>query len=375
METYFASPYRASELALQRDLHLISNNPVIDGLMNVVSGLLAVVNSERQIVALNDSLLNLIGAGNTKDLLGLRYGEAISCSHASEMPGGCGTSRFCATCGAAIAQVVSLSENHPVEKMCAVSIDRDGKTEDLFFKVRSCPIALEGRVFLLLFIQDMTQFQRLAALERVFFHDVSNIVSGLLNASELLVQQTGDPTGELARYVHKLSVRLSNELATQRCLSQSQKASFEASIRPVQTQHILKDIETFFSHHPIAENKRLSLPAKTPDVTLSTDPSLLMRVLGNMVTNAFEASEAGDEIKVFIEQSGHALTFCVWNKAPIPTNIADRIFQRNISSKPGFGRGIGTYAMKLFGEGVLGGKVDFTTSAVSGTLFRFSLPL
>ena len=375
MKTYFASPERASEDVLRKDILLISSNPVIDGLLNIVSGLLAVVNTERQIVALNETLLKTLGVGEAEDLLGLRYGEAISCIHASETPGGCGTSRHCASCGAAIAQVVSLSENHPVEKSCAVTISKEGKTDNLFFKIRSCPITIERRDFLLLFIQDMTHYQRLAALERVFFHDVSNIISGLLNASELLLRQKENAAGDLATYVHKLSVRLANELAMQRCLSQTQSHVYRPTIRPVLLTDIFKDIEAFFSHHPVAEKKLLSLPGKIPHVALNTDPSLLMRVLGNMIINAFEESQVNDEVKVFAELSDHRITFGVWNRKPIPESIAGRIFQRNISTKAEMGRGLGTYAMKLFGEGVLGGKVDFTTSETGGTLFRFCTSL
>ena len=45
-----------------------------------------------------------------------------------------------------------------------------------------------------------------------------------------------------------------------------------------------------------------------------------------------------------------------------------RIFQRSFSTKGSPGRGLGTYAMKLFGESVLGGQVDFETGA-EGTTF------
>jgi sensor histidine kinase regulating citrate/malate metabolism len=51
-----------------------------------------------------------------------------------------------------------------------------------------------------------------------------------------------------------------------------------------------------------------------------------------------------------------------------------QVFQRSFSTKAR-GRGLGTYSMKLFGEGCLGGSVWFTTSEAAGTTFSISLPL
>jgi sensor histidine kinase regulating citrate/malate metabolism len=100
----------------------------------------------------------------------------------------------------------------------------------------------------------------------------------------------------------------------------------------------------------------------------------LLRVLGNMVTNALEASGPGDAVKVWLEPVEGGLVFLVWNKQAIPADIARRVFQRNFSTKAELGRGLGTYSMKLFGEELLGGQVDFTTSESDGTTFRFVLP-
>jgi hypothetical protein len=107
--TFFASPERAREGDLRRQIEEVSSNPVIDALVASVSGLLAVLNEHRQIVALNDTLLNAIGVKDSGEVLGLRPGEAIRCVHADELAGGCGTSRYCSTCGAAIAIVSAPS--------------------------------------------------------------------------------------------------------------------------------------------------------------------------------------------------------------------------------------------------------------------------
>ena len=51
METFFAPAERSSPDALKYQLEIVSCNPVIDGLLKTVSGLLAVLDEHRQILA------------------------------------------------------------------------------------------------------------------------------------------------------------------------------------------------------------------------------------------------------------------------------------------------------------------------------------
>lgn len=373
METYFAPAERANDIELKKEIEVVSKNPVIDGLMNVVSGFLAVLNKHRQILALNETLLDMIGIGDAEKVLGLRPGEAVRCIHAQEMPGGCGTTEFCSTCGAAIAIVTSLGQNKPMERTCAVTVDKNGKKEDLYMRVRSCPITYDNRRLLLLFLQDITHQQKWAALERVFFHDINNIVTGLSGATELFALEKGNVDQTLARKIHQLSLRLAKEVDIQRCLAQTELCTYQPALHKVSVAQVFKEIEDVFSNHPAAKNKFLTLPEIVSDLSFKTDFSILTRVLNNMLINAFEATDEGGQVKSWVERSPAGVTFFVWNRNAIPKDITKRIFQRNFSTKPENGRGLGTYSMKLFGEEFLGGKVDFTTSDSEGTVFRFCL--
>ena len=104
-----------------------------------------------------------------------------------------------------------------------------------------------------------------------------------------------------------------------------------------------------------------------------TDPSLLSRILTNMLKNAFEATEAGGEVRLAVDTENGSVSFNVWNRASMPESVALRIFQRHFSTRKGPGRGSGTYSMKFFGEDILRGKMDFTTTKDAGTLFKFTL--
>lgn len=120
--TYFATPERASVAELKSDVSAISHNPLVDGLMYVANGLFAVLNEHRQILALNESFLKLMGIEDAGTILGLRPGEYVKCIHACEMPDGCGTSPYCATCGAVISIIAALSTEQPQESACSVTV-------------------------------------------------------------------------------------------------------------------------------------------------------------------------------------------------------------------------------------------------------------
>lgn len=380
LATYFAPALRVEPFELRKEIETTGNNPLIDSLLRSVSCLIAVLNRQRQIVAVNDIYIQSLGIKNTEEIFGLRPGESLHCVHAREMPGGCGTSKSCLSCGAAIAIVSSLAEGKPVEKQCAVTAERDGETVDLCFSVRVSPLEFDGEQYLLLFLRDITAQEKRIELERVFFHDINNILQGLIGSCKLLKRNAmseDDRNAWIDKVCH-LSYRLASEFSFQRLLVNTDtNEEIEDCDRFdfCSTQQIVEEIVEIFSHHPVGNNKRLLYSSEIPEFRFRTDSSFLFRILSNMVVNAFEATEPGGHVRFWYETSDYEIVFFVWNERYIPEEIAQRIFQCHFSTKKQPGRGFGTYGMKVLGEKYLKGKVSFTTDREKGTTFRLSLPL
>ena len=372
MDTYFAPPDRTSDDELIFEIDFVSNNPVVSGLLHTVAGMLAVLNENRQIIALNNSFLQMLGIDDPMQAFGLRLGETLQCIHKHDEPAGCGTTKYCSTCGAAVAIVASLGEDKPVERICALTVNRGGKTANMALLVRSHPIKIEDQRFILLFLQDISQQQQRAALERTFYHDVNNMLTMLVQASEHLVE---DNSPENANIIHLVTSRLLKEVSIQRSLSQGDSSSYQPMWHEYATGQIVGELRAVFSNHPAARERNIDYPESDPGLSITTDISLLIRVLSNMIINALEATEKNGMIRLWLETNNDFLSFCVWNEKEIPKDTANRIFQRNFSTKGQDGRGIGTYSMKLFGEEILGGEVSFTSSEKEGTVFRFSMPV
>ncbi len=369
MDTFFASPEKADANELASEIDAVKKSQVVLGLLKSVGGLLAILNKHRQVVALNDSFMKMLGIDNPEQALGLRPGEALQCIHAEEEPAGCGTTEYCSSCGAAIAIVSSVEHEVPFERLCALTADRGGVPVDLSMLVRAQTMRIEGKRFILIFLQDVSRQEQRAALERTFYHDINNMLSMLVQASELLVE---DQPSDLASTIHQAAFRLANEVEIQRTLSKNSESSYQPMWDYFKIKVIFKELGLFFKNHPTAIDRKIEFTDHFPNVTIKTDISLLLRVLCNMMINALEATEKDGVVRVWSEQEDDSIYICVWNSQAMRTEISRRIFQRNFSTKSQAGRGIGTYSMKLFGEKILGGKVSFTSSEENGTVFKFS---
>jgi len=373
LPTFFAPAKRAASRDLQRSMEIACMNPAIDAVMRSVGGMVAVLNEHRQILTVNDAMLRAIGIDGGA-VLGLRPGEVLRCDHAREMPGGCGTSRYCSTCGSAIAIVACLNDGVTAEEKCVLTVIRNGKTEDLCLAVRANPIQLDGQRLVLLFLQDITANEWRAALERVFFHDINNTLQGVVGMSFMMEYVDDQELRKMVKPLQLMMSRLAKEVKIEGALSGKDPREYRPELQSVDVPLIVEEMKSVFFSHPVANAKQFQVKAPAPGLKVMTDPSLLSRILTNMLKNAFEATEDGGEVKLAIVTENGSVSFDVWNRTTIPAAISLRIFQRHFSTKNGPGRGFGTYSMKYFGENILGGKIAFTTSQDEGTLFRFTLP-
>jgi signal transduction histidine kinase len=371
MDTFFAPAARTDKHKLEEQIETVSNNPLMNTLLKSVGGLLVVLNEDRQIVSLNHAVLDYLGIRDPEKVLGLRLGESLKCIHSEDLPNGCGTTAHCVTCGAAIAMMAALMVNRTDEQVCALTAENDGVVQDISLLVRAQPLVVENERWILIFAQDITQQQFWLNLERVFFHDINNILTVLMGRTEILALKM--PENEHVLSIRSAVERLLNEMALQKTLSQKDTSDLETR-RESSIFEIRKEIDFFLLGHPLADKKNVTMSWPEEDVSLYTNPSVITRVLVNMLVNALEAAQQEETVTLCVRVEPTRVIWDVWNKSFIPAELQKRIFQRHFSTKAKIGRGLGTYSMKLFGEKYLKGEVTFTSSPDEGTTFTFSLP-
>ena len=376
-ETFFAPATRATPEQVQRDAALLASNPFVNALLQAAGGLLAVLNEQRQVLVVNPALLHMLGLDDPETLLGLRPGEVIGCDHAQSPPSGCGTTKYCRSCGAVISILGALSTENDSERKCVLTVFRGGKPLDLCLRVRARLLRLEDRRFVMLFLQDATTQERLSEIQRTFFHDLRNLFLGLDGTVQLLEMCDESERSDLVRNISTITSHLGAEVNLQQVLAGDGGSMPMGSRRPLRAAELIVDTVNLVRHHKSAANKHVqTLSIDAPWMVLS-DSVLLGRVLLNMLVNALEAAEPNGEVRIGADRrsDGNPATvrFWVWNATVMPEDIKLRVFQRHFSTKGEPGRGIGTWSMKLIGEEFLQGKIGFDSQPGEGTTFFLDL--
>lgn len=335
-----------------------------------------VLNSERQILAANTRTLNTFSREDLGSLIGKRPGEAIGCLFDREGVDGCGSGPHCGTCGALRSILESQHLMRPVTRECSILLkDNLGTAMDL--EVVSTPTVIEGIPVVICVLKDISAEKRRDVLERVFFHDVINTAGGIKGIASLLAEgkrQDDDKEQEYKRWLLDLSDRLIDEILLQRKLVAAESGEFKPEMMLVSVPMLMEELLRLYVGHEVAEGRTLQL-GEVAACHIVSDSAILRRILGNLVKNALEATPAGGTVTLSSREEAGEVAFIVHNPGIIPPEVAPQLFRRSFSTKTGAGRGIGTYSIKLFGERYLGGKVSFESSAETGTVFKFSLPV
>ncbi|MFH1567373.1 MAG: PAS domain-containing protein, partial [Gemmatimonadota bacterium] len=169
METRFLPAERDSGAQIAQQGKELSAVQLLTQLANVVPDVLMVLNDKRQIVFVNQQLLRLVSCRNPRDVYGARAGEVMRCIHARETDGGCGTTESCRHCGAALATAAALDGKDAVEE-CRITREEGG--EPLNLRVKTTPLDVQGRQYVVLSAADISHEKRREALERVLFGEI-----------------------------------------------------------------------------------------------------------------------------------------------------------------------------------------------------------
>ena len=370
LETQFAPAERAPDIRVQ-DLHqLLSGIPLLQKILCSVPDILLFLNEHRQIVFANDAAFCFLGVEPTPDLLGNRPGEAFGCVHATQTEGGCGTTEFCQTCGAAKAILDAQRGNSDV-KECRIALKDSWDALDL--KVSTAPFDYQGERFTICALQDIGHEKRRKALERTFFHDVLNTAGGLRGFAELLLESDPEEVPEVADRVSRISRQLIEEIETQRSLLAAEANELSVNLVELKTREVLEELAVVYRRHEVAKGKNVAIADDCEKVTFRSDHALLLRVLGNMLKNALEATAVQGNVSLGARLDADQVEFWVANPTYMPRDVQLQVFKRSFSTK-GPGRGIGTYSIRLLVSKYLSGTVDFTSSVEQGTTFRSRLP-
>lgn len=392
METEFAPAERASMEEVRRQYEKLAKLPFVRDFLDAVPNMSVVLNKQRQIVFANRAFAEFLGLKDTgellgkshceacnclyADVLGRRPGEAVGCIRSRLTESGCGTTLFCRTCGAVIS-ILNSQKLHTLDiQECRMVCGEEGAHESsLDLRIWSRPIDVEGEVFTVFSVMDISNEKRRKALERIFFHDVLNTAGGVKGLADLLIQTGLSPEQiqDISGMISESTGQLIEEVSAQRMLSAAEVGDLKVSGQEIHSLELLYQIIRQFHSYSAAGRKGLIADWAAESFDFVSDPVLLRRVLVNLVKNALEATDEGAAVTLGAYVEGDTVCFTVHNPAVMPDKVQRQIFTRSFSTKES-GRGLGTYSIKLITEKYLQGKVSFVSNAAEGTRFTVCYP-
>lgn len=369
-DTQFASAKRTDTAKVHEINRLIVSSVVIDDLMNKLDQIVFILDENRQTVYANKSALAICGAEEQEIILGKRPGEIFGCRY-SDCFNGCGTSKFCRECGAVNAILKTQRQCTDVLDECVIST-KDGTTYELAVSTR--PFSLGDCAYTLFSISDISAKKRMAVLEKIFFHDVINIAGGIHSMLQLVKDGEVADKHKVNDMLISSSEQLLNEINAHKMLRAAECGDLTVKSGKYDSEYIVKKSAALAEHLKCAVGKVVEVMADNDDFMVETDETLLCRILLNMLTNALEASSAGDRVSIAVRKEGEEAVFDVHNAQFMPENIKRNVFVRSFTTKK-HGSGLGTHSIKMLTEKYLKGKVSFVSEPESGTVFTVRIPI
>ena len=342
-------------------------------ILTAIPNAAAVLNEKRQVIYANFALIHRFGFTSIEELLGRAPGEILSCIHALEN-GKCGVSESCKYCGAYQAIRHTLDTKMSATREFRVSTQINNQLASYDLSVSTIPLSLKDEIYMMLYLIDISQMKRRQMLERIFFHDVVNKISSLSGLMDLMtLEENGHEIKNYVNIARNVVMAMNNDIMAQRQLTQAENGDLEVRVTSIQIIPFIKHLIDLAREMDVAKKINFAVSDKIQDFSVISDPSLLDRIVTNLLKNAAEASQPNQTVTVSAYMENNSVFISVHNPLFIPKEIQLQIFQRSFSTK-GEDRGLGTYSIRLLTERYLKGKVRFTSDEQQGTIFYINLP-
>ncbi|KNZ69065.1 signal transduction histidine kinase regulating citrate/malate metabolism [Thermincola ferriacetica] len=132
-------------------------------------------------------------------------------------------------------------------------------------------------------------------------------------------------------------------------------------------------------HHAEQDGIRLVVRPESDLRGLDLPASVISRILGNLVDNAFYAvkglpAEEDRTVEITFSEDSRRFIIKVCNSKPaIPPELQEKVFQKGFTTKGRNGSGLGLYIVKELTE-KHGGTVELTSNEEKGTVFAICFP-
>jgi len=197
-------------------------------------------------------------------------------------------------------------------------------------------------------------------------HDIRNILSAISMEMSILADRPDELLGVVRNQLDRFAV-LSHRLL-------SYARPNEVALAPVDLSEVLVDVLDLLRGHLAVSGITVEskMPKNLPSVF--ADPIRLQHLFVNLIMNAIQASQTGNQIRIRCQSHKDSLTVEIkdMGRGMTPHQLA-RLFEPFSSTRIG-GFGLGLYSCRQIVRET-GGEITATSKPGSGTLFKITLPL
>lgn len=208
-------------------------------------------------------------------------------------------------------------------------------------------------------------------------HELRTPLNSILGFAQILEMRNLDPDDTVAvtniRRAGEHLLRLVQDLID---VSQVEAGALAVDTESVPLGPIVEQVRRLTAHE--AERGTVTLVTRIDDVEVHADPTRLVQVLVNVVSNAVKYSPAGSVVGLTTARVGTDVHIRVADAGPgIPAEARDRLFEpfdrlgAERSHVPGSGIGL-TVARQLVTA--MHGRLELTSSSPEGSVFTVTLP-
>ncbi|MDE2313562.1 MAG: response regulator [Elusimicrobia bacterium] len=219
-------------------------------------------------------------------------------------------------------------------------------------------------------------------LTDMILHDLRTPAASIKGTLEIVANRGLISEGDASKFLRQAEsaaefmLLMLNDLLD---VSQADQIGLRPETSEVGLGAVLKKATDLFENRCRRNNVSLRVAYSGQPRTLVTDPGLLFRILANLLSNAINASAAGQEIILSCVPAGAAVRFAVSDRGPgVPAAIKARIFEKYVASSQkdaaeGRGRGIGLNFCRLASR-ALGGAIRMEDNPGGGSVFICEVP-
>jgi signal transduction histidine kinase len=236
-------------------------------------------------------------------------------------------------------------------------------------------------------IHDVTEETRRRKAQTYFLanmsHEFRTPLAGMQASVELLLENLHylsiEETQQLLNSVH-LSLSMLHQLIDNLLESSKLEANhFSLNRRPAEVELLLGEAVRLVEPMLARREQRLTLEEPLTLPALQLDPTRIIQVIVNLISNASKYSPAGSTIDIIVQGRNDSLRFCFADRGRgIAPEKQDSIFMPFVRLEPesqtDHGSGLGLSVVKAITE-AHHGQVGVAPRPGGGSIFWFTLPL